>query len=129
MNSSRLGLAGQTGQIGRRRKPVGSVKGSYRGRPRFLRFCFIQSTGHVCPGAHRQLFGHPLEHHRRLPAQPQRDPHLRLIPGATCEPCGKRARERRNRSMAKKRVTHLADGYFDTLALDPGSICHTAFVA
>ncbi len=53
--------------------------------PCFLRFCFIQSTGRVCPAAHRQLFGHPLERHRCLPAQPQRDPHVPLIPFAP--PC------------------------------------------
>ena len=48
-------------------------------------FWFIQSTGHVGLGAHRQLFGHALERHGRLPAQPQRDPHVPLIPFAP--PC------------------------------------------
>src|SRR5258708_33487435 len=53
--------------------------------PRFLSFRFIQSTGYVCPGAHRQLSRNPLERHGRLPAQPQRDPYLPLIPFAP--PC------------------------------------------
>jgi hypothetical protein len=51
------------------------------------------------------LFGHPLERHGRLPAQPQRDPHLPLIPSATCEPGGQRARESGNRSIVKTRGT------------------------
>jgi len=50
--------------------------------PTLFKFLLHTIGGPRLPRAHRQLFGYPLERPGRLPAQPQRDPHLPLIPFA-----------------------------------------------
>ena len=76
---------------------------------------FYLKGSDACPGAHRQVFGQPLGRHGRLPAQPQRDRYLPLIPEAICEPCGQLERERGNRSTVKTRGSPLhSDGVIGT---------------